>query len=96
MNIDCNEKLFLSGTHTVAIANGAEKYETIAESFADAFRDVIEIIEDGHITIEEENVSVEIFLSGDYKVISPLSHTFYLIETKTASSGWSLQSQDNI
>ena len=79
MNIDCSEKFFLSGTHTVAIVNGAEKYVTIAESFADVFRDVNEIIEDGHITIEEEKVSVEVFLSGDYKVISSLLYTFYLI-----------------
>ena len=69
INIECSKKFFLSGTHTVAIVNGAEKYETIAESFADVFRDVNEVIEDGHITIEEEKVPVEIFLSGDYKVI---------------------------
>lgn len=92
INIDCSEKFFLSETHTVAIVNSAEKYETIAKSFADVFRDVNEIIEDGHITIEEEKVSVEIFLSGDYKVISSLLYTFYLIVSKTTSSGWSLQS----
>ena len=68
INIECSKKFFLSGTQ-VAIVNGAEKYETIAESFADVFRDVNEVIEDGHITIEEEKVPVEIFLSGDYKVI---------------------------
>lgn len=56
-------------THTVAIVNSAEKYETIAKSFADVFRDVNEIIEDGHITIEEEKLSVEIFLSWDYKFL---------------------------
>lgn len=92
MNIDCSEKFFLSGTHTVAIVNGAEKYETIAKSFDDVFRDVNEIIKDGRITKEEEKVSVEIFLSGDYKVISSLLYTFHIIVTKTASSGWSLQS----
>ena len=69
INIECSKKFFLSGTHTVVIVNGAEKYETIAESCADVFRDVNEVIEDGHITIEEEKVPVEIFLSGDCKVI---------------------------
>ena len=60
MNIDCSEKFFLSGTHTVNIVNGAEKYETIAESFADIFRDVNEIIDDGHMHASGARISRKI------------------------------------
>lgn len=62
--------LLLSGNHTVAVIKGKESYEIIQSSCARIFSDVNKIVESGFIKLGENRVPVEIFLGGDYKVIS--------------------------
>ena len=45
----------LTGNHTIAVVKGSEDYTTIAQSFWDVFQEI-------------NQISVELFLSGDYKV----------------------------
>ena len=56
------------GTHTIAVVNGPENRETLANSFKEVFEDVNEIQERGYISVNEKRVDIELFLGGDYKV----------------------------
>jgi hypothetical protein len=60
---------FLPGNHTVAVIKGKESFETLQSSCSRIFNDVNNIVKTGFIKIGENQVPVEIFLGGDYKVI---------------------------
>ena len=49
--------------------NSPESHETLAESFRDVFKEVNEIQDRGYITVDGNQVEIELFLGGDYKVI---------------------------
>lgn len=59
---------FISGNHTIAVINGSESRETLAEGLGDVFREVNAIQDAGHIEVDGKRVPVELFLGGDYKV----------------------------
>ncbi|KAJ7365765.1 hypothetical protein OS493_002482 [Desmophyllum pertusum] len=67
-----DEVLASKGNHTIAVVNGSESRQSIEESFADVFREVNKVIDDGFIEVDGQRVGVEIFLGGDYKVSFPL------------------------
>ena len=67
MELKCN--FFLPGNHTIAVIKGKESYEIIQSSCSRIFNDVNKIVETGFIRIGENQIPVEIFLGGDYKVI---------------------------
>ena len=52
------------------MVNGSESRETLEECFADVFREVNSVIEEGFIRVEGKSVEVEVevFSGGDYKV----------------------------
>ena len=52
------------------MAKGAEKYEHIKEAFAEVFSEINNLQEKGCIEIEGKAVPVELFLGGDYKVLT--------------------------
>ena len=52
------------------MVKGHECYELLKKSFSDLFGSVNRIIEDGKITVCDTDIPVEIFLGGDYKVIT--------------------------
>ena len=54
--------------HTIAVVKGSEDYTTIAQSFRDVFQEINEVQENGFVKVGENQISVELFLSGDYKV----------------------------
>ncbi|KAJ7393814.1 hypothetical protein OS493_003480 [Desmophyllum pertusum] len=62
-----DEVLSSKGNHTIAVVNGSESRQSIEESFADVFREVNKVIDDGFIEVDGQRVGVEIFLGGDYK-----------------------------
>ena len=70
---------FSQGTHTIAVVNGPESHETLAESFRDVFVEANEIQDRGYITVDGKQVDIELFLGGDYKVrITSTNHKFTL------------------
>lgn len=50
------------------MVNGCESRETLEESFADVFHEINSVLEEGHITVDDKSLEVEVFLGGDYKV----------------------------
>ena len=56
------------GNHTVAIIKGSESYEILQTSCARIFKDVNKIVKDRLIEVDGENIPVEMYLGGDYKV----------------------------
>lgn len=60
---------FAQGAHTIAVVNGPESRETLAESFKEVFKEVNDIQDRGYITVDGNQVDIELFLGGDYKVI---------------------------
>ena len=58
----------LIGNRTIAVVKGSEDYTTIAESFQDVFQEINEIQEVGFVKVGENQIPVELFLGGDYKV----------------------------
>ena len=56
------------GNRTIAIVQGSEDYTTIAESFNEVFQEINDVQEKGLIRVEDMNVPVELYLSGDCKV----------------------------
>ena len=57
-----------SANHTIAIVQGPETYETLAASFKEVFREINQVQADGSVHINGENIPVELYLGGDYKV----------------------------
>ena len=52
----------------MAVLAGSESYDSIKIGFADAIRDINDIIKEGHAEIRPgQKIPVEIFLGGDYK-----------------------------
>jgi len=45
-----------------------ESYDTIAESFKDAFDDINELVANPFVTIDDEQYEVMLYFSCDYKV----------------------------
>ena len=58
----------LTGNRTIAVVKGSEDYTTIAESFQDVFQEINEVQEVGFVAVGENQIPVELFLGGDYKV----------------------------
>ena len=56
------------------MVQGSEDYATMAESFQEVFDEINEVQEEGFVTLEQENIPVELFLGGDYKVSSTFIH----------------------
>ena len=56
------------GHHTVAVIKGEECYKTLAESCSKIFKEVNDIVKDGFLKIDEVNITIEMYLGGDYKV----------------------------
>ena len=55
----------LTGNRTIAVVKGSEGY---TESFQDVFKEINEVQEVGFVKVDENQVPVELFLGGDYKV----------------------------
>ena len=60
--------IFFSGNHAFAILCGKECYKDMAKSFSEIFKGINMLIKDKKIDVEGENMSLEFFLGGDYKV----------------------------
>ena len=58
----------LTGNRTIAVVKGSEDYTTIAESFQDVFQEINEVEEVGFVKVGDNQIPVELFLGGDYKV----------------------------
>ena len=57
------------GNHTIAVVKGAEKYETLKESFKNIFDEINALNRTKKLTIDGRDYNVELFLGGDYKFI---------------------------
>ena len=60
--------LHISGNHTIAVVQGAENYETLRDCFKEVFKEINDVQECGFISVDSQNIPVELFLGGDYKV----------------------------
>ena len=50
--------------------NGPESRDTLESSFKEIFDEVNGVIKSGYITIDGEQVEIELFVEGDYKITS--------------------------
>ncbi|KXJ10506.1 hypothetical protein AC249_AIPGENE18777 [Exaiptasia diaphana] len=57
------------GHHTVAVIKGEECYKTLAESCSKIFKEVNDIVKDCFLKIDEVNITIEMYLGGDYKFL---------------------------
>ncbi|EDO29153.1 predicted protein [Nematostella vectensis] len=64
-----DDLLSSKGTHTVAVINGPEKYETIAESLKDVLEEIDAVQDDSYVELDGKKINVEFFLGGDYKFL---------------------------
>lgn len=64
-----NDVMSAKGNHTIAVVKGSEKYQTLKESFANAFNDINGMNVTKTTSIAGKNVNFEFFLGGDYKFI---------------------------
>ncbi|EDO29491.1 predicted protein [Nematostella vectensis] len=53
----------------LAVINGPEKYETIAESLKDVLEEIDAVQDDGYVELDGKKINVEFFLGGDYKLL---------------------------
>lgn len=60
--------MFYTGNHTVAVIKGHESYDLLKSSCKDVFGYVNKLLHDGKMSINGEDIPVEILLGGDYKV----------------------------
>ena len=62
--------MYISGNHTIAIIKGKESYQLLQTSCAKIFADVNKLVRDGvHVVeVNGQDIPVEMFLGGDYKV----------------------------
>lgn len=60
--------MFYTGNHTVAVIKGHESYDVLKSSCKDVFGYVNKLLHDGKMSIDGEDIPVEILLGGDYKV----------------------------
>jgi hypothetical protein len=68
--------------------SGAECYHTPKSNFKDNWKEINEVIEDGQVEINPgDNVPVEIFLGGDYKVTLVFQHYLTTITTPAIRKG---------
>ena len=64
-----NDVMSAKGNHTIAVVKGSEKYQTLKESFANAFNDINSMNATKTTSIAGKNINFEFFLGGDYKFI---------------------------
>lgn len=64
-----NDVMSAKGNHTIAVVKGSEKYQTLKESFSNAFNDINSMNVTKTTSIAGKNVNIEFFLRGDYKFI---------------------------
>ncbi len=57
------------GNRTIAIVNGPEKYKTLKSSLSSAISEINSVISDGHILVDREQRTVDLYLGGDYKFL---------------------------
>ena len=58
----------LAGNHTIAIVKEKEDHAALKSSLANVIRDVNSTIKEGHVTVDGQQVRLEFYLGGDYKV----------------------------
>ena len=56
------------GVHPFAILNGKEDYTVLQTAGRELFKEIHELIEAGKIDVNGQEVNLEFFLGGDYKV----------------------------
>ena len=57
-----SDLLSTRGNNKIAIVKGSEKYETLKESFADVFSDIIDLNSKNKITIHGKEITLAFFL----------------------------------
>jgi hypothetical protein len=57
------------GNRTIGVVNGKEDYSTIKEAFTDIIDELNQLIADGKLNVEGNDINIEFFLGGDYKFI---------------------------
>ncbi|XP_048586462.1 uncharacterized protein LOC5510708 isoform X2 [Nematostella vectensis] len=60
---------YILGTHTVAVINGPEKHDTIAESLKDVLEEIDAVQDHGYVELDGKKINVEFSLGGDYKFL---------------------------
>jgi hypothetical protein len=65
------------GNHTIAVVKGAEKYETLKESFKNIFDEINALNRTKKLTIDARDYNVELFLGGGLQVY--INHVGYEI-----------------
>jgi hypothetical protein len=65
------------GNHTIAVVKGAEKYETLKESFKNIFDEINALNRTKKLTIDGRDYNVELFLGGGLQVY--INHVGYEI-----------------
>ena len=58
----------ITENQTVAVINGQESYEILKCSCSVLFKSINKIIRDGKINVDGQDILVDMFLGGDYKV----------------------------
>ncbi len=57
------------GNRTIGVVNGKEDYSPIKEAFTDIIDELNQLIADGKLNVEGNDINIEFFLGGDYKFI---------------------------
>lgn len=61
--------VIIPATNTIGVMSGAECYHSLKINFQDICKEINEVISEGQVELSPgENVPVDIFLGGDYKV----------------------------
>ncbi|KAK3704236.1 hypothetical protein QZH41_020490 [Actinostola sp. cb2023] len=64
-----DDLLSSKGNHTIAVVNGPENRETLAECFREVFDEINRIGDCGYVIVDNKRVEIELFLGGDYKFL---------------------------
>lgn len=62
--------IIIIGTHTIAIVKGRETYETFKTGLKPVLDDINELLHNPVININDKSYTLDIFLGGDYKVLT--------------------------
>ena len=57
------------GNRTLCIVDGPEKYDTLKSSMGDVISEINSVIKNGKVEVDGEEISIEMFLGGDYKIL---------------------------
>ena len=56
-----------TGNRTLCIVNDPEKYDTLTSSMGDVISEINSVIKSGKVEVDGKEISIEMFLGGDYK-----------------------------